>query len=61
MTEEAEIKPCLFCDAADLHLGRGAVVWVVCWNCGACGPQMNTDWQAVDAWNKPHQKDANGG
>lgn len=61
MIETAEIKPCPFCAATELHVGRGAVVWVVCWNCGACGPQMNADWQAVDAWNKAPREDAIGG
>lgn len=51
-----EIKPCPFCDDADVVIRAAThsiskTWWVECDNCDACGPVLQTEYDAVRIWN----------
>lgn len=54
----AELKPiekCRFCGSEDVSLIHNNLINkfnVCCYNCGASGPVKETEFLAIEAWNK---------
>ena len=49
------LKKCYFCEkekAEFVHFGLVDKFFVRCNNCGASGPLKDTDFEAIEAWNK---------
>jgi Lar family restriction alleviation protein len=60
---EKKYKPCPFCDktdiiihGADLYL-KQPPFWCECKNCGACGPEAETQDKAVELWNRREESE----
>ena len=63
MTDEY-LKPCPFCGETEeikedgagiLGTSEGFSNWVVCETCGGCGPVLDDNAQAAEAWNRRHE------
>lgn len=48
-----ELKPCPFCDGADLEMSNtgGHMLWVHCKGCNASTSVQGTEEKAAEAWN----------
>lgn len=51
---ENKLKPCLTCDSIliDVENTKDKKYRSVCFHCGTCGPNCETEAEAVDAWNR---------
>lgn len=49
----AEFKPCPFCgsELIECYEEKGGQFYCIC-ACGVCGPDGETEQEAIDAWNK---------
>lgn len=55
MTELKPCKKCYFCEKDKSYVVRACLVdkfFVMCEHCGAQGPVKDTEFEAIEAWNK---------
>ena len=50
--EELGIKPCPFCESPSVSPQAPNIYYILCYSCGAVGPDGETLEKAINLWNK---------